>query len=229
MAKLIEYGQRRQERTTFLLKNCVFDGHSDVESAEKKSRIFLSKQMEGAIHMHKKILVISTSPRKGGNSETLADAFIRGAEEAGNSVEKVCLYDKTIGFCKGCLTCLKSHRCVIHDDADVIAQKMRQADVLVFATPVYYYEMCGQMKTMLDRANPLYDSDYLFREVYLLATAAEEEESAVEGAIKGLSGWIACFPKARFAGIVFGGGVDAIGAIQGHPAQNQAYEMGRAV
>lgn len=71
----------------------------------------------------KNILVISTSPRKGGNSETLADAFIRGAEEAGHKVEKVCLYDKTIGFCKGCLACLKSHRCVIHDDADAIAQK----------------------------------------------------------------------------------------------------------
>lgn len=138
--------------------------------------------------MSKDILVISTSPRKGGNSETLADAFIRGVKEAGNQVEKVCLYDKTIGFCKGCLACLKSHRCVIHDDADVIAQKMKEVDVLVFATPIYYYEMCGQMKTMLDRANPLYDSDYRFREVYLLAAAAEEEESAVDGAVKGLSG-----------------------------------------
>lgn len=179
--------------------------------------------------MSKKILVISTSPRKGGNSETLADALIRGAEEAGNQVEKVCLYDKTISFCKGCLACLKSHRCVIHDDADIIAQKMRQADVLVFATPIYYYEMCGQMKTMLDRANPLYDSDYRFREVYLLATAAEDEETTVEGAVKGLSGWICCFPKARFAGTVFGGGADAVGTIHGNPALDQAYAMGKAI
>jgi len=179
--------------------------------------------------MSKNILVISTSPRRGGNSETLADALIRGAEEAGNQVEKVCLYDKTIGFCKGCLACLKSHRCVIHDDADIIAQKMKEADVLVFATPIYYYEMCGQMKTMLDRANPLYDSDYRFREVYLLAAAAENEESAVEGAVKGLSGWILCFPKAHLAGTVFGGGADAVGAINGNPALDQAYEMGKAI
>lgn len=179
--------------------------------------------------MSKNILVISTSPRKGGNSETLADAFIRGAEETGSRVEKVCLYDKTIGFCKGCLACLKSHRCVIHDDADTIAQKMRKADVLVFATPIYYYEMCGQMKTMLDRANPLYDSDYVFREIYLLAAAAEEEETAVDGAVKGLSGWIACFPKAHLAGTVFGGGADAVGSIKGHPALKQAYEMGKSV
>ena len=179
--------------------------------------------------MSKNILVISTSPRKGGNSEMLADAFIRGAEEAGNQIEKVCLYDKTIGFCKGCLSCLKPHRCVIHDDADTIAQKMGKADVLVFATPIYYYEMCGQMKTMLDRANPLYDSDYMFREVYLLATAAEKEESTIDGAVKGLSGWIACFPKARLAGTVFGGGADAVGSINGNPALDRAYEMGKVV
>ena len=179
--------------------------------------------------MSKNIFVISTSPRKGGNSETLADAFIRGAREAGNQVEKVCLYDKTIGFCKGCLACLKSHRCVIHDDADIIAQKMKEADVLVFATPIYYYEMCGQMKTMLDRANPLYDSDYRFKDVYLLAAAAEEEDSAVEGAVKGLSGWVSCFPKASLSGTVFGGGADAVGAINGHPALEQAYEMGKTV
>lgn len=179
--------------------------------------------------MNKHVLVISTSPRKGGNSETLADALIRGAEEAGNQVEKVCLYDKEIGFCRGCLGCLKSHRCVIHDDADVIAQKMRQADVLVFATPIYYYEMSGQMKTMLDRANPLYDSDYRFHDVYLLATAADEEASAAEGAMKGLSGWISCFPRARFVKTVFGGGVDGVGAIHSHPALQEAYETGKAV
>lgn len=179
--------------------------------------------------MGKNILVISTSPRKGGNSETLADEFVRGAREAGNQVEKICLYDKAIGFCKGCLACLKSHRCVIHDDADIIAQKMKEADVLVFATPIYYYEMCGQMKTMLDRANPLYDSDYRFRDVYLLASAAEKEESAVDGAVKGLSGWIACFPKAHFSGIVFGGGADAAGTIIGNPALDQAYKMGKAI
>jgi len=179
--------------------------------------------------MNKNILVISTSPRKGGNSETLADALIRGAEEAGNRVEKVCLYDKTIGFCKGCLACLKSHRCVIHDDADIIAQKMKEADVLVFATPIYYYEMCGQMKTMLDRANPLYDSDYKFREVYLLAAAADEEENAAEAAANGLSGWVACFPKARFAGTVFGGGADAVGTINGSVAMDHAYNMGKAI
>ena len=177
--------------------------------------------------MSKQILVISTSPRKGGNSDMLAEELNHGACEAGNDVEKVTLYDKTIGFCKGCLTCQSTQRCIIHDDADTIAQKMLNADILVFATPIYYYGMSGQMKTMLDRANPLYSADYRFRDIYLLTAAAEEDEHTPDGAVVGLQGWIDCFEKARLAGTVFAGGVTSVGEIQGHSALKQAYEMGK--
>lgn len=179
--------------------------------------------------MGKQILILSTSPRKGGNSETMADAFARGAASAGHSVEFISLRDKTIGFCRGCLACQKTLRCVIRDDADTIAQKMKDADVLVFATPIYYYEMSGQMKTLLDRANPLFPSDYAFREVYFLSAAAEDAEGVDSRAIAGLEGWIECFPKAKLAGTVFAGGVDAVGTIQGHPALETAFAMGAAV
>lgn len=176
--------------------------------------------------MSKTVLILSTSPRKGGNSDTLAEEFARGAREAGHQVEKIELYNKAIGFCRGCLACQKTRRCVIHDDADMVAQKMLTADVLVFATPIYFYEMCGQMKTLLDRSNPLYPADYAFREVYLLAAAADGELSAMDGAVKGLEGWLACFEKAKLVGTVFGGGADAVGTIQGNPALREAYEMG---
>ena len=104
--------------------------------------------------MNKNVLVVSSSLRSHSNSERLADEFVRGVQESGNYAEHISLRDKTIHFCKGCLTCQESQRCVIHDDADMIVQKMRTADVIVFATPIYYYEMSGQMKTLLDRANP---------------------------------------------------------------------------
>ena len=117
--------------------------------------------------MSKTVLIVSSSPRKNGNSETLADAFAKGAQEAGHSVETVHLREKQLGFCKGCLACSKLGYCVIQDDAIEIAAKMHDADVLVFATPVYYYSVCGQLKTMLDRANPLFGSDYAFTEAYL--------------------------------------------------------------
>lgn len=120
----------------------------------------------------KKILILSSSLRNNSNSEMLAQKFYEGAKTAGNEVEFISLKDKKIAFCKGCLACQKNFRCVIHDDADLIAQKILTAEILVFATPIYYYGMSGQLKTMLDRANPLFPTDYKFREVYLLASAA---------------------------------------------------------
>ncbi len=179
--------------------------------------------------MDKKVLIISTSLRQNSNSEALADALFRGARDGGNTVEKISLYDKTIGFCRGCLACQKTGRCVIHDDADTIAQRMSIADVLVFATPVYYYEMSGQLKTMLDRANPLYPTDYAFRDIYLLSAAAEDAEGVDARAISGLEGWIECFPKARLSGTIFAGGVAGAGEIAGHPALTKAYEMGKSI
>lgn len=177
--------------------------------------------------MKKNILILSTSPRKNGNSEMLAREFARGAEEAGHNVELLSLHDKTIGFCKGCLACQKTQRCVIHDDADAIVRKMKDAEVIAFATPIYFYEMCGQMKTLLDRTNPLFPSDYAFRDIYLLATAADTRESAMERAIAGLQGWVDCFDQATLAGVVCGVGADAVGSIEGNPALQKALDLGR--
>jgi multimeric flavodoxin WrbA len=113
----------------------------------------------------KNVLIIKTSPRKGGNSDQLAEQFAKGAREAGHNVEEVSLADKEIRFCKGCLACVKTLRCVQKDDAVEICAKMLNADVIAWATPVYYYSISGQMKTMIDRGNPLYGDDYKFRDV----------------------------------------------------------------
>ena len=177
----------------------------------------------------RKVLIISSSPRKGGNSETLAASFAKGAEEAGHKVETLYLREKNYGFCKGCLACLKLGHCVIKDDAVEIAARMHDADVLVFATPVYYYSVSGQLKTMLDRANPLFDSDYAFTKAYLLATASEEGGETVEGTVQVVQGWVDCFDRCELAGTVFAGGVTAAGDIAGHPALEKAYQMGKEV
>ena len=179
--------------------------------------------------MKKRVLIISSSLRKGGNSETLAASFARGAQEAGHLVETVYLREKQLGFCKGCFACLKLCHCVINDDAVDIVARMHEVDVLVFATPVYYYCVSGQLKTLLDRANPLYDTDYAFRKAYLLATAAEVAAGTFEGTEKAVQGWVDCFPRCTLAGTVFAGGVNEVGDIAGHPALEQAYQMGRAL
>ena len=179
--------------------------------------------------MPKKVLVISTSIRGNSNSEKLAEAFADGAKAAGNEVELVSLKDKTIAFCKGCLACQQTGHCVIKDDANAITDKMLETDVVVWATPIYYYEMSGQMKTMIDRANSLFPKDYKFRDVYLLTAAAEDDPDVDEGAVHGLKGWIACFEKARFAGKVCACGVGAPGEIKENAKLAEAYEMGKGI
>ncbi len=177
----------------------------------------------------KNVLLISTSLRKPSNSEALGDEFLRGAAEAGHSVDKITLRGKDLRYCVGCLACHRLGHCVIKDDAAEIISKMHDADVIAFATPIYYYEMCGQMKTLLDRANPLYDSDYRFQDIYLLTSAAEDEPDTPKRAEIGLSGWVDCFERAGIEGTVFAGGVNEPGEIAGHAALTQAYEMGKNV
>lgn len=179
--------------------------------------------------MNKNVLIISSSPRKGGNSETLAASFARGAQEAGNRVETVYLREKQYSFCKGCFACRKLGHCVINDDAVELAARMHDADVLVFVTPVYYYSVSGQLKTILDRANPIYDTDYAFTKAYLLATAAEDEPETVAGTEKAVQGWVDCFPRCELVETVFAGGVNEVGEIAGHPALEKAYQVGKEV
>ena len=176
------------------------------------------------------VLVITTSLRAKSNTDILAERVIAGAKAAGHNVEHISLKGKNIRFCIGCLACQQTQQCVLKDDAIEIAAKVKEADTLVFATPIYYYEMCGQMKTLLDRLNPLYPSDYKFRKVYMLSTAWESEESTPSKAVNGLQGWVDCFEKAELAGSLFCGGIDAPGeAAEEKDALQKAYEFGMSI
>ena len=174
------------------------------------------------------VILITTSLRAGSNSDRLADEVERGAKDAGCDVVRVSLKGKEIKFCKGCLACQKTQRCVIKDDAVEIAERIGNADALVYFTPIYYYEMSGQMKTLLDRCNPLYTSDYKFRKVYLVTTAAEDDDRVPEKAIAGLQGWIDCFEKATLAGTLFCGGVNDAKEVEKYAGKlTEAYNFGR--
>ena len=177
----------------------------------------------------KKVVVISTSLRAGSNSQVLAEQFAEGAKAAGNQVEFISLRGKEIKFCVGCLACQKLGVCVIKDDVPAIMESVLNADVVCWATPIYYYEMSGQMKTLIDRMNAMYPKDYSFRDVYLLATATENEEETPKRAETGLTGWIDCFPKSRLAGTLFCGGVTMPRDIEGNGMLQEAYELGKNV
>ena len=177
-----------------------------------------------------KVLVISTSLRAKSNSDILAEKLVVGAKDAGHEVEHISLKSKTIRFCIGCLACQKTQKCVLKDDAIEIAEKVKTADTLVFTTPIYYYEMSGQMKTLLDRMNPLYTTDYRFRRVYMLSTATEDETYVPEKAVCGLQGWVDCFEKAELSGSLFCGGIADAGEANAKTAElEEAYQFGRSI
>ena len=177
----------------------------------------------------KKVIVISTSLRAGSNSEMLADKFAEGAMASGNEVEKISLRGKAIKFCVGCLSRQHTGACVFKDDAPDIMDKVLNADVVCWATPIYYYEMSGQMKTLIDRMNAMYPKDYRFRDIYLLTTAAEAEDETPRRAEIGLTGWIDCFGKSSLKGHLFCGGVTDARDIEGNACLMQAYEMGKGI
>lgn len=179
--------------------------------------------------MNKKVFIVSSTLRKNGNSDVLAEEFARGARENGNEVTKVNVRDMDLKFCIGCLSCNRTHKCVIRDGMNELYDIVQNSDVLVFATPVYYYAVCGQLKTFLDRLNPLFGRENKFKQVYLLATSAEAEKHAMDGSIKDIQGWIDCFDGVEFAGVIYGTGATAVGDIQNTNAPLQAYEMGKSI
>lgn len=155
-----------------------------------------------------KILIVKTSLRANSNSDYLADILFGELRKEGKDVVSVSLKGKHIEFCHGCLVCQKKGACVIKDDASTISQMMHDAETIIFATPVYYYGMSGQMKTLLDRSNWLYASDYKFRNIYLVAAAAENADSAIDKTITNLEGWVECFSKASLQGVLRGIGLE---------------------
>ena len=178
--------------------------------------------------MSKKVLILSSSPRRGGNSDTLCDEFLRGAQEAGHEVEKIFLKDKTIHYCTGCGVCNEGKPCPQKDDAPEIVRKMVAADVIVLATPVYFYTMSAQMKTLIDRCCARY-TEMTDKEFYFILTAAEESIPMMERTVECFRGLLDCLEDPREKGVVYGVGAWRAGDIEGMPAMDEAYAMGRGV
>jgi len=178
--------------------------------------------------MAKKVLVLSASPRKGGNSDLLCDQFLRGAEEACNQAEKIFVRDKKINYCTGCGTCFNTGKCVQKDDMAEILDKMVAADVIVMATPVYFYTMNGQMKTLIDRTCPRY-AEISNKEMYFIMTAAVNRKNALGRTLEGFRAFTSCLTGPREKGVIYGTGAWEKGDIKGSRAMTQAYEMGKNV
>ena len=179
--------------------------------------------------MTKKVLILSGSPRKGGNSDVLCDEFMRGAKESGHEVEKIRVSEKKIGYCMGCYYCEKSGgKCAIADDMAEVLQKIIDADVLVLASPVYFYSIDAQLKALIDRTVARW-TEVKNKEFYYIATCADGEKQSCERTFECFRGYADCVDGAVERGVIYGTGVYEKGEIFGTPYMQQAYEMGKGV
>ena len=158
--------------------------------------------------MSKKVLIISASPRKNGNSDTLCDEFAKGAESKGHEVEKVFLKDKNINYCLGCGYCASHdyNGCSQKDDMAEILDKMIDADVVLMATPVYFYTMNAQMKTFIDRCCAKY-TKITNKDFYFIATAADGNKLALERTFDGFRGFLDCLDDVAEKTYIYAAGI----------------------
>ena len=174
----------------------------------------------------KKILILSASPRKGGNSDILCQQFMKGAEVAGHQVEMISLYDKQIGFCRACYACFRTGKCVLKDDMEEILDKMQAADVFVVATPTYFLTMNGMLKNTIDRFLPKWQ-DLGGHDVYLIITGHDQKKGLelvgqeLEKIFTNLGDEV--------REIIWGEGVWQKGEVVGTPAMEEAYRAGRGL
>lgn len=178
--------------------------------------------------MRKKVLILSGSPRRGGNSDLLCDAFMRGAQEKGHSVEKIFISAQKIGYCKACYACRESGVCVQKDGMQQVLDGMRQADVIVLSSPVYFYAIDAQMKAVIDRTVAQW-TKLPDKEFYYILTAAEDDASAFETSLACFRGFVSCLDGAQERGMLCAGGVYEAGAVADTPFVEQARQMGRNV
>lgn len=176
----------------------------------------------------KKVLILSGSPRRGGNSDTLCEEFMKGAIESGNEVEKVFVAGKQIGYCKACYVCKKTGACAIKDDMAEVLQKMLDADVIVLSSPVYFYSISAQLKAVIDRTVARW-LEFRDKEFYYIMTAADTDEEAMDTTLACFRGYADCVNGAVEKGVIYGTGVYEKGEIKNSICMQEAYEMGANV
>lgn len=177
----------------------------------------------------KSVLIISGSPRKGGNTDLLCDAFARGAEEVGGRVEKIFLADYRIDYFSEADEQRVGNRAnEAEDDVPMLVDKMVHADVIVLASPVYYMNITGQLKTFIDRTFGRY-REMKDKEFFYLTACADPEESTADWAVNAFRGFVMCLPNPTERGMVKAIGMGRKGAVKGSQYEDEAYNLGKNI
>ncbi|MDF2803530.1 MAG: NADPH-dependent reductase [Anaerocolumna sp.] len=176
-----------------------------------------------------KLLIISASPRIGGNTELLCKEFLSGARSTDKDGEVVYLRNMNIHYCKACEWCIKNPgECIQTDDMSAILDKMIKAEVIVLASPIHFNTMDARMKTFIDRTYARY-KELNNKNFYYIVTGADERKLAMERTLEEFRGFTNYLFKAKVKGIIYGTGTRNKGDIKGTRTMKQAFEMGRNI
>lgn len=176
-----------------------------------------------------KVLILTGSIRKGGNTDLLAQAFAEGAEK-NNEVEIISVADYKVNPCIGCNSCFtrEKNECFQNDDMPVIYEKLREADTVVIASPVYFYGISAQLKAVIDRLHtPMRDEFHIKRLALLLVGAASLPE--LFDAIKLQYQLVLNFFHLEDAGMVLVRGAKDKGDVKNGDGLKRAYELGESI
>lgn len=177
----------------------------------------------------KRITFVTSSLKGQSTSRRFMEEAIKGIDEEKFEVKRLDLRDVDLEFCRGCLACQETGKCVIKDGVSSIIETVENSDILVFVSPIYYYSITGQLKTFLDRMNPLYISTKrMFTTVYGLFTCADTEMSAFQGAVTAIQNWVDCFEGVTLKGAL---GIHSQTAVSDIAPEDlkKAYEFGLAI
>lgn len=176
----------------------------------------------------KNILIISSSPRRNGNSQLLCNQFMQGALDKGHHVDMIRIMDQNISYCRACDGCIRNGgTCILKDDMANILDLYQKADVLVLATPVYFYGISAQMKTFIDRTYPIWQH-LGKKDVYYIISAGLGED-IVEKSLGDLNGFVEHLEEYEIKGKLYATNVMDAGLVKDQDIYKQAYEMDNSI
>lgn len=173
-----------------------------------------------------KVVIISSSMRKG-NSDILCDEFHRGLIESNNTVNRINLREKNVKFCFGCSMCLERGECSIDDDMKAMLDIVKEADVIAFATPVYFGGISGQLKVFIDRLYPIY-TELKAKKAIVIAACYQNSKKRIKESIYSIKNFLRDAGNIKLDKIIYGENTDNIGDISEKQRQ-YAYSVGKKI
>lgn len=183
--------------------------------------------------MGKNVLILTGSPRIGGNTDRLAESFAKGAKEAGHNVKTFAAGRADIKPCKSCNACLKLGKCVFEDDFQVVEPMLREADVVALVSPVFWYDISAQLKLLIDKFYST-DAQRQISESVLILNGAVEDTARFDGAVQVYKRLCEGSVQWKDRGVVLAGGCSSSTnpideEILKHPAMEEAYLLGKSL